>query len=100
MRSVPIGDATHRLSEYVSDVTRIHDRIVITRHGAPVAILISTGDLGALEQTLEIANNAGALEPISQRPRRYRSRSNREQRPFSHTPLEVIHIDHRDEVDK
>jgi len=49
MTSVPLGEAKNRLSEYVTDVERTHDRVLITRHGHPAAVLISPEDLAALE---------------------------------------------------
>ena len=43
-----------RLSEFVDKVQREHDRVTITRNGAPAAVLISPDDLEELEETLEI----------------------------------------------
>ena len=46
MTAVPLGEARDRLSEYVADVERTHERVTITRHGHPAAVLISADDLG------------------------------------------------------
>jgi prevent-host-death family protein len=64
MAAVPLGDARNRLSEYVTDVERTHERVTITRHGRPAAVLISVDDLASLEETLEILGTPGALEAI------------------------------------
>jgi antitoxin YefM len=66
MTAVPLGDARDRLSEYVSEVERTHQRVTITRHGHPAAILISADDLAAIEETLEILGTPGAAEAINE----------------------------------
>jgi prevent-host-death family protein len=64
MTAVPLGEARDRLSEYVSKVERTHERVTITRHGHPAAVLISADDLAAIEETLEILGTPGAAEAI------------------------------------
>jgi antitoxin YefM len=64
MSTVPLGDARNRLSEYVAEVERTHERITITRHGQPAAVLIAAEDLAALEETMEILGTPGALQAI------------------------------------
>ena len=66
MTTVPLGEAKDRLSEYIAGVERTHDRIVITRHGRPAAILISPDDLAALEETVDIWTTPGAPEAIAE----------------------------------
>ncbi len=66
MTAVPLGDARDRLSEYVSEVERTHQRVTITRHGHPAAVLISADDLAAIEETLEILGTPGAAEAIGE----------------------------------
>lgn len=64
MTAVPLGEARDRLSEYVTNVERTHERVTITRHGQPTAVLISADDLASIEETLEILGTPGALEAI------------------------------------
>lgn len=66
MTAVPVGDARDRLSEYVSQVERTHERVTITRHGHPAAVLISADDLAAIEETLEILGTPGAVKAIGE----------------------------------
>ncbi|HEV2088119.1 MAG TPA: type II toxin-antitoxin system Phd/YefM family antitoxin [Cryptosporangiaceae bacterium] len=66
MTTVPLGDAKNRLSEYVSDVQRTHERVTITRHGRTAAVLISPDDLAALEETVDILATPGATEAIAE----------------------------------
>ena len=44
-------EAKTRLSEYINRVRYGGERIVIERHGKPVAALVSTGDLARLEES-------------------------------------------------
>ena len=64
MTAVPLGEARDRLSEYVADVERTHERVTITRHGHPAAVLISVDDLASIEETLEILGTPGAARAI------------------------------------
>lgn len=66
MVTVPLGEAKDRLSEYVSEVARTHERVTITRHGQPTAVLVSTDDLTALEETVELLRTPGATEAIAE----------------------------------
>lgn len=54
--AMALRDVKNRLSEVVDQVEREHDRVVITRHGKPAAVVISTGDLASLEETLEVVS--------------------------------------------
>jgi antitoxin YefM len=49
-----LKDVKNRLSEVVDQVEREHDRVVITKHGRPAAVLVSIDDLESLEETLEV----------------------------------------------
>ncbi len=64
MTAVPLGEARNHLSEYVADVERTHERVTITRHGRPTAVLLSVDDLASIEETLEILRTPGALEAL------------------------------------
>lgn len=63
---VPLSEAKDHLSEYVSEVARTHDRVVITRHGQPTAMLISVEDIEGLEETLDILSTPGEYEAIQE----------------------------------
>ncbi len=49
-----LKDVKNRLSEVVDQVEREHDRVVITKHGRPAAVILSVDDLASLEESLEI----------------------------------------------
>ena len=61
-----LAEAKNRLSEYVSEVERTHDRVTITRHGRTAAILISADDLAALEETVDLLTTPGVSEAIAE----------------------------------
>lgn len=45
---------------------RTHERITITRHGRREAVIISTEDLEALEETLELLSHPDAVREIAE----------------------------------
>lgn len=59
-----LRDVKNHLSEVVDQVEREHDRVVITRHGKPAAVVISADDLASLEETLEIVSRPRLVAQI------------------------------------
>lgn len=59
-----LKDVKNRLSEVVDRVEREHDRVVITKHGRPAAVVISIDDLASLEETLDIVGSSPLIEQI------------------------------------
>ena len=59
-----LADAKAHFSEIIDLVETQHERVVITRHGKPAAIIMSPDDLESLEETLDILSTPGALEEI------------------------------------
>lgn len=66
MSTVPLGNAKDHLSEYVAEVARTHERLTITRHGKPTAVLVSVDDIDGLEETLDILSTPGEYEAVQQ----------------------------------
>jgi prevent-host-death family protein len=66
MTVLPFTDARNRLSELLDEVQRTHERVAITRHGQPVAVLISPDDLAALEETLDVLSSPDAMRQLSE----------------------------------
>lgn len=66
METYPLGVARDKLSEILAEVERTHERVVVTRHGRPIAVVLSPDDLESLEETLDILSTPGALEEIQQ----------------------------------
>jgi len=61
---IPLADVKNRLSALVDRVEREHDRVVITKHGRPAAVLLSVEDLESLEETLDVMDSADLLAEI------------------------------------
>lgn len=53
MENMSVSEAKDQLSSLVQRVESTHEAVVITRHGRPAAVLISSEDLAALRKTLE-----------------------------------------------
>jgi len=61
---MPLKDVKNRLSEVVDQVEREHDRVVITKHGRPAAVLVSIADLESLEETLDVLSRPKLIAQI------------------------------------
>ena len=59
-----LKDVKNRLSEVVDQVEREHDRVIITKHGRPAAVVVSLDDLESLEETLAILSNPSLLAAV------------------------------------
>lgn len=54
MRQMPLTDARAQLSELVDRVRYTHERIAVTKHGKPVAYLVSAEDMRKLEASVPV----------------------------------------------
>jgi prevent-host-death family protein len=61
---LPLAEIKKRLSEIVDGIEERHDRVVLTRHGRPAAVLVSPEELESLEETLDILSDPKALREI------------------------------------
>lgn len=61
---MPLKDVKNHLSEVVDQVEREHDRVVITKHGRPAAVLVSVEDLESLEETLDVLGRPKLIAQI------------------------------------
>ncbi len=57
METLPLSEVRSTLSSVVERVEATHERVTITRNGRPAAVLISLGDLEALEETLDVLSD-------------------------------------------
>jgi prevent-host-death family protein len=62
--TMALRDVKNHLSEVVDQVEREHDRVVITKHGRPAAVVVSVDDLASLEETLNIAGRPQLMRQI------------------------------------
>ena len=66
MTVLPLGDVKSHLSELVGRVRDHHERVTVTVHGKPSAILIAPEDLEALEETLAIMRDAATMNRLAE----------------------------------
>lgn len=64
--SEPLRTVKDRFSEYVDRVEQQHERIVVTRNGRPVAVLISPEDLESMEETLRVLSDPEAMREMAE----------------------------------
>ncbi len=62
---LPLAAVKAHLSELVGRVHREHDRITVTVHGRPSAILLAVDDLEALEETIAVLSDSAALRQLA-----------------------------------
>jgi len=61
---LPLREVKARFSELVDQVSRTHERIVVTRNGRPAAVLVSPDDIDTMQETLEVLANRDLLEQL------------------------------------
>lgn len=71
MTTVPFGEAKDKLSALIDGVDKTHDRITITKHGKPAAVLISADDLDEMNETIHWLSQPGIRETIAAGNREY-----------------------------
>ena len=66
MNPVPLADVKTHLSDYVGRVHDHHERVVVTVHGRPSAVLIAVEDLEALEETVAVLSDPETMRRLAQ----------------------------------
>ena len=64
--SVSLAAAKTQLSDLVRRVGREHERVTVTVHGSPSAVLIAPADMEAMEETIEILTDIEAVQRLVQ----------------------------------
>ena len=59
-----IADAKAHLSDLVARVGAHHERVTVTVHGRPTAVLLAVDDLEALEETIAVLSNTDAMNAL------------------------------------
>lgn len=60
-----LAEAKAHLSEVVSRVSGQHERVTVTVHGTPSAVLLAPEDLESLEETLAILSDPEAMRRMA-----------------------------------
>lgn len=66
MTMLPLGEVKSHLSELVGRVHDHHERVTVTVHGRPSAVLVAVEDLERLEETLAILRDTGTLARLAE----------------------------------
>ena len=61
-----LAEVKAHLSELVARVGAQHDRITVTVHGRPAAVLIAVDDLESLEETIAVLSDPTALRALDE----------------------------------
>ena len=62
--SLSLAEVKAHLSEIVGRVSSQHDRVTVTVHGRPSAVLLSPDDLDALEETIAVLSDTDTLRQL------------------------------------
>ena len=62
---MPLAGVKAHLSELVGRVHAQHERVTITVHGQPSAVLIATDDLESLEETIAILADSATMRRLA-----------------------------------
>ena len=60
-----LAEAKAHLSELVARVGEQHERITVTVHGRPAAVILAVDDLESLEETIAVLSDPAALCALS-----------------------------------
>jgi prevent-host-death family protein len=64
MKTLSLSEAKMKLSGLVQAVADTDEEVVITKNGAPAAVLISPGEFESLKETIAVRNDAGLMKEI------------------------------------
>lgn len=65
MSHLPLADVKAHLSEVIQRVHAQHERVTITVHGRPAAVLLSVDDLESLEETIAVMSDPELMRDIN-----------------------------------
>ena len=60
-----LAETKAHLSELVARVGDQHERVTVTVHGRPVAVLLAVDDLESLEETIVVLSDAAVMHALS-----------------------------------
>ena len=62
--TISLAAVKDRFSEIVDRVNKQHDRVIVTRNGVPVVVVVSVEELESLEETLEILSDRDTIAAL------------------------------------
>lgn len=64
--TAPLTDVRNNLSEIVDEIDRTGSQCVITKHGRPVAVILSSDEYESLVETMNILSDQDTMAAIAQ----------------------------------
>lgn len=64
--AAPFTEVRDRLREILDDVTETGNQYTITRHGRPVAVIVSADEYESLIETLNILSDSDAMAAVAE----------------------------------
>jgi len=61
-----LAETKAHLSELVARVGEQHERITVTVHGRPAAVILAVDDLESLEETIAVLSDSAAMHALSE----------------------------------
>jgi prevent-host-death family protein len=61
---MPLAEVKAHLSELVGRVSTHHERLTVTVHGRPSAVLLAVDDLESLEETIAVLSDTDTLRNL------------------------------------
>lgn len=61
---MPLAEVKSHLSELVSRVCTQHERVTVTVHGRPSAVLLAVEDLESLEETIAVLSDSEVMKSL------------------------------------
>ncbi len=65
MQTMSISAVKAKLNELVDDAVRTHERVMITKNGAPAAVMVSVDEWESLQETLFWQSQPGVGEDLA-----------------------------------
>jgi antitoxin YefM len=64
MTTQSLATVKAHFSQVIDDVAGTHERVIVTKNGSPVAVILAVEDYESLMETLEILSDPKAVEEI------------------------------------
>lgn len=61
-----LAETKAHLSELIARVGTEHERVTVTVHGRPTAVVLAVDDLEAMEETIAVLSDANAVRALAQ----------------------------------
>ncbi len=65
MSTLPLAEVKSHLSELVGRVAGQHERVTVTVHGRPSAVLLAVEDLESLEETIAVLSDRDSVRQLA-----------------------------------